>query len=168
MSFTEITIAWGGELSQDVSATIATKISQEIPSLSTSVTPLSKLKPKTLPSLPPTTLLIVILQTIENQEPSEDAGAFVRFFKRKTHPSDLLTSGFHLSMLGLGDSNLLLDRQTTGSKDCNDVAFKTWKRMGELGIKNFGELGVADERTGLTEVEVWIEGLVELLKEKMA
>ena len=30
MSFTEITIAWGGELSQDVSATIATKISQEI------------------------------------------------------------------------------------------------------------------------------------------
>ena len=40
--------------------------------------------------------------------------------------------------------------------------------MGELGVKNFGELGVADERTGLTEVEVWIEGLVELLKEKMA
>jgi len=30
------------------------------------------------------------VQTIENNEPPETAGTCVRFFKRKTHPADLL------------------------------------------------------------------------------
>ena len=41
------------------------------------------------------------------------SGACIRFFKRKTHAEDLLKDKFHYTVLGLGDSNLLLDRQTT-------------------------------------------------------
>ncbi|GMH79842.1 hypothetical protein TL16_g10806 [Triparma laevis f. inornata] len=126
---------------------------------------MSSLKPKTLPTLPPTTLLIVLLQTIENNSPSEDSGSFVRFFKRKTHAEDFLKESFQVSILGLGDSNLLLDRQTTTAKDCNAVAYELSKRISELGGNIFGEMGVADERTGLEEVEPWVGGLIEKLKE---
>ena len=46
----------------------------------------------------------------------------LRFFKRKTHPEDLLNGKFLFSVMGLGDSNLLFDRQTTSAKDCNQCA----------------------------------------------
>lgn len=62
-------------------------------------------------------------------------------------------------MLGVGDSNLLLDRQTTTAKDCNQVAQELDSRLAALGGKRFYELGLADERTGLQEVEPWIDGL---------
>jgi len=50
------------------------------------------------------------------------AGTCIRFFKRKTHPEDLLHDKFSYAVLGVGDSNLLLDRQTTTAKDCNQCA----------------------------------------------
>jgi len=62
-------------------------------------------------------------------------------------------------VLGVGDSNLLLDRQTTTAKDCNQVAQDLDARLEALGGRRFYELGLADERTGLKEVEPWIEGL---------
>ena len=46
----------------------------------------------------------------------------MRFFKRKTHSNDLLKDKFSFTVLGLGDSNLLMDRQTTTAKDCNQCA----------------------------------------------
>ena len=49
-------------------------------------------------------------------------GSCLRFFKRKTHPVDLLKEKFFFTVLGLGDSNLLMDRQTTTAKDCNQCA----------------------------------------------
>lgn len=63
----------------------------------------------------------------------------------------------------MGDSNLLLDRQTTGAKDCNQVAQEMDARLEALGGMRFLELGMADERTGLEEVEPWIDGLWEAL-----
>ena len=87
-------------------------------------------------------------------------GALVRFFKRKTHPETLLANGrFSYTVLGLGDSNLLLDRQTTGSKDCNQVAQEFAARLAALGGKCHYLTGLADERSGLTDVEPWIDGL---------
>jgi len=63
-------------------------------------------------------------------------------------------------VLGLGDSNLLLDRQHTSAKDCNQVAQVLDGRLEALGGVRFYERGEADERTGLTEVDPWIDGLI--------
>ena len=105
------------------------------------------------------TKIVFILQTVENDEPPESAGACYRFFKRKTHAPDLLAGKLSFTVLGLGDSNLLLERQTTTAKDCNKCAQDLNKRLEELGGSRFYSYGEADERTGLTEVEPWINGL---------
>lgn len=116
-------------------------------------------RPKNLLDLPADSHVIFILQTIENASPTENGGTSVRFFKRKTHPENLLEGKFEYSVLGLGDSNLLLDRQTTTAKDCNQVAIELDGRLEKLGGKRFYELGLADEREGLPEVKPWITGL---------
>ena len=61
------------------------------------------------------------MATIENEQAPEAAGRCVRFFNRNDHDSGML-KGVHAAVLGLGDSNLLLDRQTTTAKDCNAIA----------------------------------------------
>ena len=103
-------------------------------------------------------------RTIENEEPTEEAGACIRFFKRKTHPNTLLKCSF--AVLGLGDSNLLLDRQHTSAKDCNQVAAMLDSRLEALGATRFHSRGECDERTGLTEVEPWIEQLYKKLQDE--
>lgn len=90
-------------------------------------------------------------------------GTCVRFFKRKTHPQDLLQDKFYFTVLGVGDSNLLLDRQTTTAKDCNQVAQELDSRLKVLGGRRHYALGMADERSDLQEVEPWIDGLWESL-----
>jgi len=110
-----------------------------------------------------TTLAVFIASTIENEAPPEDAGTCIRFFKRKTHPDTLLKDK-QFAILGLGDSNLLLDRQHTSAKDCNQVAQALDSRLEALGAIRFCQRGEADERTGLTEVEHWINMLVEKIK----
>mmetsp|Transcript_15911 Transcript_15911/g.34509 ORF Transcript_15911/g.34509 Transcript_15911/m.34509 type:complete len:179 (+) Transcript_15911:101-637(+) len=103
-------------------------------------------------------VLCFVLQTIENSAPTEEGGSVVRFFKRKTHPDDLLVSpNLKYAVMGLGDSNLLLDRQTTGAKDCNQAAEQLDARLAALGGERQCPLGMADERTGLTEVDPWIK-----------
>ena len=103
--------------------------------------------------------VVLALQTVENNEPPESAGGFLRFFKRKSHPFDLLAGKLRFAVLALGDSNLLLDRQTTAAKDCNRCGQVLDARLGELGAARFYERGEADERTGMLEVEPWITGL---------
>jgi len=55
------------------------------------------------------------MQTVENDEPPESAGSCVRFVKRKTNAADMMAKVSY-AVLALGDSNLLLDRQTTTAK----------------------------------------------------
>ena len=111
--------------------------------------------------------VIMILQTIENDEPPESAGGVLRFFKMKNHPVDMLST-VSFTVLALGDSNLLLDRQTTTAKDCNKCGQLLDTRMGELGGNRFYERGEGDERTSLQEVEPWIAGLWGALEATMA
>jgi len=114
-------------------------------------------KPKTLLEHDQDTVVCFIIQTIENAAPTEDGGACMRFFKRKTHPQDLLKDKFSFAVLGLGDSNLLMDRQTTTAKDCNQCAQELDKRLEALGGSRFHEIGMADEREDLNEdVASWI------------
>ena len=108
------------------------------------------------------TIVCFVLQTIENNSPTESGGTTIRFFKRKTHPSDFLSCNgttMNYCVFGCGDSNLLFDRQTTGSKDCNFVAQELDTRLEVLGGVRQCTLGLADERTGLTEVEPWIRDI---------
>jgi hypothetical protein len=65
------------------------------------------------------------------------AGSCVRFFKRKSHAADLLSGKLRFTVLAVGDSNLLLDRQTTGAKDCNKCGQLLDARLEELGGERF-------------------------------
>ena len=107
--------------------------------------------------------VIFIVATIENEQPAEDAGACVRYFNRRTHADDLLQGRLIYAVLGLGDSNLLLDRQTTTAKDCNQVARRLDSRLAGLGAVRFTGLGETDDRTGNTELDPWISACVETL-----
>ena len=72
----------------------------------------------------------------------------------------MLSEGFFYTVLGLGNSNLLLDRQTTGPSDCNQVAEDLDARLSNLGGTQYYPLGLADERIGLDiDVEQWMVGL---------
>lgn len=148
-----VLVVHGGELARDVSEQVKDLKS----SSSTEVTlRCASERPKALLDVDSGVVLCFVVQTIENEAPTEEGGALVRFFKRKTHGADLL-SGRRFAVLGLGDSNLLLDRQTTGAKDCNQVALALDARLEALGGTRVCPVGLADERTGLTAVEPWIK-----------
>lgn len=159
MAPTKVVIVYGGELAKDVAEQID---AQKPASGEVDVTlRCASERPKTLLDSEKDTVLCFVMQTIENEGPTEEGSAVLRFFKRKTHPSDLLNGNdneksLRFAVLGLGDSNLLLDRQTTAAKDCNQVAQQLDARLEALGGTRSCALGMADERTELTEVEPWI------------
>ena len=108
---------------------------------------------------PPSRLLLVfIVATVENEQAPEAAGRCVRWFNRKDNAEGCL-EGVHYAVFGLGDSNLLLDRQTTSAKDCNQVAQALESRLRALGATPFYRYGEADDRTGNSEVDPWLVGL---------
>lgn len=79
----------------------------------------------------------------------------------------MLSEGFNFTVLGLGNSNLLLDRQTTGPSDCNQVAQDLDTRLDDLGGTRYYPMGLADERIGLDiDVEPWMVGLWSSLNSK--
>ena len=170
-SIQDVIILHGGELSSDVAQQLSSKLSPIL--ADNHIHTISMAKSKAFKSAlledvdtlaKPSTLAVFVAQTIENESPPEDAGACIRFFKRKTHPENLLEGKVQFAVLGLGDSNLLLDRQHTAAKDCNQVAQALDARLGALGATRFCDRGEADERTGLTEVEPWIGQLVEKIQ----
>jgi sulfite reductase alpha subunit-like flavoprotein len=167
-SQTEITravIVHGGQVAQDVAIQLESKKPDSCSGISTSIQ-CASLRPKNLLELESNVLVCIILQTIENASPTEQGSTCLRLFKRKTHPENLLDGKFQYTVLGLGDSNLLLDRQTTTAKDCNQCAKELDARLEKLSGKRAYELGMGDERTGYTEVEPWIDGLWAFLSEQ--
>jgi len=104
-------------------------------------------------------VVIFVLQTIENGQPPENSGKCLRWLARKKHSPTMLEDALFFGVLGLGDSNLLLDRQTTTANDCNQAGQKLDKRLSELGAHRVCARGDADERTGFHEVDPWCEEL---------
>lgn len=159
MAVTKLVVVHGGELAKDVAEQIVAK-KPATSSISNVSLQCASQRPKALLGLKDDTLVCFVMQTIENAAPTEEGGSCLRFFKRKTHPESLLEDNkFSFCVLGVGDSNLLLDRQTTTAQDCNQVAQQLDSRLEALSGKRFYKLGLADERTGLQEVEPWIDGL---------
>lgn len=107
--------------------------------------------------------VLFVVSTIENEQPPEEAQPCVLYLKRKIHPPDLLSGRCKYAVLGLGDSNLLLDRQTTTAKDCNQVADRLDTRLAALGAERLHPCGQVDDRTGNQELEPFIASLVATL-----
>lgn len=147
----------GGELSQSVGETISLKLKEAHIDCE-----LIDMKDFQKERIAEASALCIIIQTGENDQPPESAQRLVSFLKKKDLSEDLLRD-VAFAVLGLGDSNLLLDRQTTTGRDCNKVAQILNKRMGELGGRMIHSLCEADERTGLTEVDPWIESFIKAL-----
>lgn len=165
MAVQDVIILHGGELSSDIASRLEAKISVQLGKDRVKLLRMSSSREvKSILEAPPTTLAVFVAQTIENEAPPEDAGACVRFFKRRTHPADLLAGKFQFAVLGLGDSNLLLDRQHTAAKDCNQVAQALDRRLEDVGGVRYCNRGEADERTGLLEVEPWMDELLDKIK----
>lgn len=154
-----VVIVYGGELAQDVAHQIESSKPFDMGQVTVSLRSASERPKKLVDECGTTnddTVVCFVMQTVENASPTEEGGTTVRFFQRKTHPTDLVQ--FRFAVLGLGDSNLLLDRQTTTAKDCNQVAQALDARLAALGGTRHCALGMADERTGLSEaVEPWIQ-----------
>ena len=109
-------------------------------------------------SLGPLTAIFIV-DTVEDGAPSEAAGTCTRFVNKRTHKPGMLAR-LSYAVLGLGDSNLLFDRQTTTAKDCNQVAKKLDARLAELGAERIHALGMSDDRTGNREIEPFMNGFV--------
>jgi sulfite reductase alpha subunit-like flavoprotein len=169
----DVILLHGGGLSSDVAERIGSKLPPSVRAQKVSMSKIKEFKAALLDDdderSGPITLAIFIVQTIENESPPEDAGPCVRFLMRRTHPDTLLSDGGVrlFAVLGLGDSNLLLDRQHTSAKDCNQVARVLDSRLEGLGGTRFCDRGECDERTGLLECEPWIDMLVEKIECRM-
>ena len=147
----KLQILYGGELAQSVSEgliELAKADSHEV-----TVFDMKDFKKANLDSVASYT--VFILQTIENDQAPESAARMFSFLKNKSHPTDMF-SKLHFAVIGLGDSNLLQDRQTTTGKDCNHCGQTINKRLKDLGGVMIHDLCEADERTELEEVEPWM------------
>jgi len=153
---TKLVVVHGGDIAEDVAQQVIAKKPNDV--TFEIVLRNASERPKTLLDYDKDTVVCFIIQTVENAAPSEDGGSCIRFFKRKTHSQDLLIDKFIFAVLGLGDSNLLMDRQTTTANDCNQCAQQLDDRLEALGGTRFCDIGMADEREGLNEaVDSWIE-----------
>lgn len=111
---------------------------------------------------PPAKHALFIVETVENAQPAESAGPCVRFFnrRRKEGAAGSLSGLLSYAVLGLGDTNLLMDRQTTTAADCNQAAQTLDSALRYLGATPVCERGEANDAVGLEEaVAPWLAQL---------
>ena len=99
----KLQILFGGELAQSVAERVtclSTENGHEVTALC-----MSEFK-----KVNPEITTIYVIQTIENDQAPESATKFFSYVKNKNHPADLL-SNLRYTVIALGDSNLLQDRQ---------------------------------------------------------
>ena len=150
----KVLVLHGGELASDIAERIAKESGAH--SVTMQLASMESFKEFKLDSSETVQTVVFVVQTIENEAAPEAAGSCCRFFKRKTHAADLLAGKLRFAVLALGDSNLLLDRQTTTADDCNQVAARLDVRLAALGAERLHACGKVDDRTGNRELEPWI------------
>ena len=95
---------------------------------------------------------IFVVETVENAQPAEEAGSCIRYFNKlrkalkSSEGGDKATKrpfdendAVEYAVMGLGDTNLLLDRQTTTAKDCNQAAQTLDNALAALGARRLCE-----------------------------
>ena len=100
----KLQILFGGELAQSVSERVTSLMVENGHEIAACLC-MSEYKKANLELI-----TIYIVQTIENDQAPESATKFFSFAKNKSHPVDLF-SKLQYSVIALGDSNLLQDRQ---------------------------------------------------------
>eukprot|EP00854_Cymbomonas_tetramitiformis_P004180 gene4180-5158_t len=111
---------------------------------------------------------LFIVETVENAQPAEAAGTCVRWYNRQKKKAEgegtMFAGKLKYSVLCLGDTNLLLDRQTTTAKDCNQAGQALDNSLKFLGAERLCERGEANDAVGLEEgVDPWKERLLPAL-----
>eukprot|EP00742_Colponemidia_sp_Colp-10_P009976 GILJ01010920.1.p1 GENE.GILJ01010920.1~~GILJ01010920.1.p1 ORF type:complete len:640 (-),score=103.27 GILJ01010920.1:73-1839(-) len=95
-------------------------------------------------------LVVFVVSTTGNGDYPENASRFMRWVRRKTHPTDMLT-GLNYAILGLGDTNYSKYQQVPRQLDA---------ALEHCGAKKFMKRGEADDAVGLAQfVEPWKEEL---------
>ena len=159
-------ILFGGEASTQIARDIAEKATKR--GLKPSVVAMDDFKGCDLDKS--ASIAIFVVETVENAQPAEAAGTCLRYFnrKRKAGEKSLLNGLLKYAVLGLGDTNLLLDRQTTTAKDCNQAAQTLDSALLFLGGEKLVIRGEANDAVGLEEaVEPWCETLWPALEKSM-
>ena len=149
---------YGGEASTQIARNLAESAAAR--GLSPRLVAMDDFKRCELDKVP--AVAVFIVETIENAQPAEAAGTCLRFYnrQRKKGESGSLNGKLRYAVLGLGDTNLLLDRQTTTAKDCNQAAQTLDSALNFLGAERVCQRGEANDAVGLEEaVEPWTEQL---------
>ena len=163
----DVHVLHSGGFGEDVAAMISSKITKLSPASVCNVHEMNHFRTwaeqHALTERTTPLVAIFVVSTIENEQPTETAGPCVRYFNRRSHADTLLSGKLAYAVLGLGDSNLLLDRQTTTAEDCNQVATRLDARLCALGAMRYHACGMTDDRTGNRELEPWIASLGQAL-----
>ena len=149
---------YGGEASTQIAGDLAEKAAAR--GFSPRLVAMDDFKRCDLDKVP--AVAVFVVETIENAQPAEAAGTCLRFYnrQRKKGESGSLAGKLRYAVLGLGDTNLLLDRQTTTAKDCNQAAQTLDSALNFLGAERMCQRGEANDAVGLEEaVEPWTEQL---------
>eukprot|EP00743_Colponemidia_sp_Colp-15_P008951 GILK01009767.1.p1 GENE.GILK01009767.1~~GILK01009767.1.p1 ORF type:complete len:619 (-),score=101.81 GILK01009767.1:66-1772(-) len=95
-------------------------------------------------------LVVFVVSTTGNGDYPDNASKFMRWVRRKTHPTDMLP-GLNYAILGLGDTNYSKYQQVPRQLDA---------ALEHCGAKKFMKRGEADDAVGLAQfVEPWKEEL---------
>lgn len=106
--------------------------------------------------------VVLIVTTVEDEQPDPQSAACMRFLRRKSHGRALL-AGVRFAVLGLGDSNNLaiswrrVDWATP--RDINQAGQNMDAWLDHLGGTRFYARGDADDRTDNVQVAPWIAGM---------
>ena len=149
---------YGGEASTQIARDLAEKAAAR--GLSPRLVAMDDFKRCDLDKVP--AVAVFVVETIENAQPAEAAGTCLRFYNRQRKKGEVgsLAGKLRYAVLGLGDTNLLLDRQTTTAKDCNQAAQTLDSALNFLGAERVCQRGEANDAVGLEEaVEPWTEQL---------
>ena len=148
---------YGGEASTQIAGDLAEKAAAR--GFSPRLIAMDDFKRCDLDKVP--AVAVFVVETIENAQPAEAAGTCLRFYNRQRKKGEVgsLAGKLRYAVLGLGDTNLLLDRQTT-RKDCNQAAQTLDSALNFLGAERVCQRGEANDAVGLEEaVEPWTEQL---------
>ena len=155
---TRFFILYGGEASTQIARDLAEKAHDK--GFNPRVVAMDDFKTCKLDAEP--AVAIFVVETVENAQPAEAAGTCLRFYnrKRKGGESEFFKGKLRYAVLGLGDTNLLLDRQSTTAKDCNQAAQTLDSALKFLGADRVCTRGEANDAVGLEEAfEPWCETL---------
>lgn len=105
---------------------------------------------------------VLIVTTVEDEQPDPQSAACMRFLRRKSHGRALL-AGLRFAVLGLGDSYNLAGVwkrvDWANPRDVNQAGQNMDAWLDLLGGTRFHARGDSDDRTDNVQVAAWIAGM---------